>query len=191
MSNVTLDHRTTKANFATLARAVVRSSVSKAWSAAVTEWEVVALEEDLDALGVCVCGQTGLVKLFTIRNKRNDSVLFPIGSVCVNQFGRKDLDQQITVFSDLLTLRSAVIAGERVTLTAQFFSRAVLEWFYAQGVFTPDHWNRGDGANDYDFLLKMFNKRDKDSISRAQRQKLSLLLRQKVFPFIQADDRLK
>ena len=191
MSTTTLDHRIKKADFDTLAHEVVGSSVSKTWSAAVTEWEVVALQEDPSAHGVCVCGQTGLVKLFTIRNSLNGRELHPIGSVCVNEFGRKDLDQQVTVFSYLFALRSAVIAGERVTLTAQYFSRAVLEWFYAQGVFTPDHWNRGDGAHDYDFLLKMFNKRDKDSISRAQRRKISLLLRQKVFPFIQADDRLK
>jgi len=179
------------ASFDALVRVVVASSVSNSWNAAVGEWTVIELEEDPAGRGVCICGQTGLVKLFTIRNDQNDSLLFPIGSVCVNQFGRTDLDRQVNLFGDLLTLRNAIRAQEDVTLTSSYFSRAVLDYLYTEGAFTPDQWNRGEGENDYDFLLKMFNKRNKDSLSRPQQWKITMLLQQKVLPFVLADQRLK
>jgi len=181
----------TAESFDALVRAVVASSVSDTWSTAVLEWNVVELEEDPTGQGVCVCGQLNLVKMFTIRNHSNGSTLFPIGSVCVNQFGRDDLNQQVVVFGTLLALRKAILAQQDVTLTSEYFSRAVLEWLYNEGAFTPDQWNQNNGWNDREFLLTMFNKRDKDAISVPQKRKISMLLHRKVFPFIQDDERLK
>lgn len=174
-----------------LQRAVIDSSSSTAWAAAVTEWEVVDLEEDPAGEGVCVCGQTNLVKLFTISNRINGSQLYPIGSVCVNKFGLADLDRQIDLFSSLHALRKAIMGGETIALTSDYFSRAMLEHFYFTGVFTADQWNGGDGENDYTFLTKMFNKRNKDSITGPQLRKIYMLLQRKVMPAVLADTRLR
>ncbi|MFK0242641.1 hypothetical protein ACIQTX_17460 [Microbacterium sp. NPDC090281] len=179
------------ASFPALVRAVVSSSVSNTWDIAKGEWQVTEVDEDLGADGVCVCGQMGLVSLFTIKNRSNGSELHPIGSTCVNQFGRSDLDSQVRVLSTLLNLRAAFRDGKVVELTSDYFSRAVLEDLYDEGAFTPDQYNGGDGGRDYDFLVKMFNKRNKDDITRPQRTKISVLLNRKVLPFIDHDDRLK
>jgi len=44
-----------------------------------------------------VCGHQQLRYLFTIENGRNGNVLFPIGSVCIKQFGRQDLDDEAAI----------------------------------------------------------------------------------------------
>lgn len=178
------------ASFPALVRAVVSASVSNVWDTAKAEWEVTEVEEDPSADGICVCGQMGLVSLFTIKNRGSGAELFPIGSTCVNQFGRADLNSQVTVLSDLLKLRTAIRSREAITLTSDFFSRAVLADLYEEGAFTPDQYNGGDGERDYDFLVKMFNKRNKDDITRPQRNKISVLLNKKVFPFVLNDERL-
>lgn len=181
----------TTESFDELVRVVIASSVSDKWESAVREWAVTELEEDPAANGVCVCGQTGLVKLFTIANESNGTSLRPIGSVCVNQFGLQDLNRQITLFTDLLKLRTCIREHENITLTSGYFSRAILEYLYVEGAFHPDQWNNGDGENDYTFLLKMFNKRDKEAISPKQGWKIVALLRDKVLPFVLADERLR
>lgn len=181
----------TTSNFQALAQAVLASSVSRQWGGAVLEWTVVGLEEDPTGQGVCVCGQSNLVKLFTIRNQRNGLFLSPIGSNCVNQFEREDLDLQVDQLLKLRTLRTAILVEpQNITLAAPYFSRSMLEHLYIRGAFPPDQWNHHNGDNDYDFLRKMFNKKDKDGISPAQRRKIYQLLHRKVFPFVLNDERL-
>ncbi|MGK9149513.1 hypothetical protein KXS11_17900 [Plantibacter flavus] len=165
--------------------------MSNAWATAVQEWEVIEVEEDPAGRGVCVCGQQNLVQLFTIENVNNQAVLYPIGSTCVNQFGRNDLNRQVDLLGDLLALRKTLRDGKSIELTADHFSRAMLEYFWFQDVFTPDQWNNHDGEGDYEFLLKMFNKRDKDAINRRQQAKIYMLLTQKVLPFVASDSRMK
>jgi hypothetical protein len=178
-------------SFDTLVRAVVAASESRDWQKAVGEWEVIELEEDPAGEGVCVCGQTNLVKLFTIKNRLNGSTLYPIGSVCVNKFEQEVLDRQVDLFSALIGLRSAIREGKDVTLTSEFFTRAMLEYFLFNDAFLPDQWNGNDGENDYEFLLKMFNKRDKDAITDPQQRKIYMLLNRKIVPFVLSDPRLK
>jgi hypothetical protein len=175
-------------SFHTLVRAVIDASASKEWDSAVLEWDVTELEEDLTASGECVCGQTELVKLFTIRNKRNGAELYPIGSECVKKFGRSDLTRQTTLFSDLLKLRSAIQDGQPVRLDSEYFSRAILEYLDDKGAFTPDEWDSDGG---YSFMLKMFNKRIQANITKAQRWKISAIMKQKIIPFVVADESLK
>jgi hypothetical protein len=171
-------------SFETLKRVVESESVAGAFFNAVLEWDVVELEEHPTADGVCVCGQQNLVKMFTIRNHSNGAELFPIGSHCVNHFGREDLNLQVTVFSDLLSLRKSILAGERIMLTSEHFSRAVLKWLFDEGAFPADQWNGYDGENDYLFLIDMFNKRHKDALSRKQEGKIYQMLKWKVIPFV-------
>ena len=176
-------------SFRSLVAAVVASSQAHTWSAAVQEWIVTDVEDDPDHDGVCVCGQTGLGQLFTIKNRVNGAELFPIGSVCVNKFEQADLDRQVTVFAQLLGLRKALREGKDITLTSEYFSRALLEHFFYQGVFQPNQWNGNDAENDYEFMVDMFNKRDKNSLSRKQNAKIYMLLKNAVLPFVEAGDR--
>ena len=177
-------------NFDALERAVISNSQSRTWSAATLGWEVIGLDEDPNGAGVCVCGHTDLRWLFNIENRRNGSVLHPIGSVCVNHFEREDLDRDVNVLPRLLAMRAALLEGENVILTAKFFSRALLEYLEDSGAFPLDQWNTVDGHEDYWFLLEMFNKRNKDAHTKGQRWKIRILLRDKVFPFVRSDPRL-
>lgn len=177
--------------FNTLARAVLDGSQASDWTEAVHEWVVVDLDEDPAATSSCVCGHPELRYLFTIRNEHTQSVLFPIGSSCINHFEREDLDRQINVLGDLLRLRKVIQAGDHIELTSKLFTRAMLEDLYEHSAFTPDQYNGGDGERDVDFLLKMFNKRDKTAITRKQHYKIQALLQTKVIPFVSNDPRLK
>ncbi|WP_072313251.1 hypothetical protein [Agrococcus sp. Marseille-P2731] len=94
--------------------------------------------------------------------KRNGAKLYPIGSTCVQKFGRTDLNRQVTLYSDLFRLRAAILNNMRITLTSDYFSRAMIEYLNDEGAFTPDRWDADDG---YAFMLDMFNKRKKDEIT--------------------------
>lgn len=131
---------------------------------------------------MCVCGHPNLVQLFTIENVRNGELLRPIGNVCVKKFGREDLNTELSVFSRLLKLRKAIDAGE-ASFTSEYFSRALLHHLDTEGAFNPDQWDADGG---YGFLVDMFNKTKKDDITQKQHWKISLLLKNKVFPFVQA-----
>lgn len=178
-------------NFEALRYVVVGSSEADQWDTAVLEWRVIDLREDPAGEGVCVCGQQNLVKLFRIQNSRNGEELFPIGSHCINHFGQRDLDRDVSLLADLLTLRAALQDGVHITLTGEYFSRAMLEYFNDNDVFFADAWNGGDSEGEYLFMVKMFNKHDKDAITGPQRRKVSVLLRRKIEPFVLQDPRLQ
>lgn len=178
-------------SFETLKRVVESESVATDFHHAVHEWNVVELEEHPTGEGECVCGQQNLVKMFTIRNHRNAAELFPIGSHCVNHFGREDLDLQVKVFSDLLSLRKSILEGQRITLTSEFFSRAMLKWLFDGGALPADQWNGYDAELDYQFLLDMFNKHNKDDITRKQEAKIYMMLKHKVLPFVRDHEALR
>ena len=71
--------------------------------------------------------------------------------------------------------------------SSELFSRKLLRWLYEEGAFDTEY-NDYDGEDDYEFMLKMFNKRDKDSISLKQDKKIKALLLNAIKPFLQ--DRL-
>lgn len=86
----------------------------------------------------------------------------------MNQFARTELNTQVATFSGLLKLREALRAGRRIELTSEVFTRAMLDYLYEEGAFTADDYNEGKVERDYEFLLKMFNKRNKDRITAGQ-----------------------
>ncbi|TFC94021.1 MULTISPECIES: hypothetical protein [Cryobacterium] len=172
------------ANFQALRRAVADASTASKWKTGILEWEVTSVEEHPTSEGECVCGQTNLLWMYTITNTDNGAELFPIGSTCVNHFERTDLNRQIAVFRKLVDIRSAAREGRQIALTAEYFSRAVLDYLYDVGVFTPDQYNENDGWNDWEFLRKMFGVRDKTDISPKRQRKIRKILDQKIVPFV-------
>lgn len=53
----------------------------------------------------------------------------------------------------------AIEEGEYISLTSEYFSRKLLRFMLEDGAFIETEFNRYNGENDYDFMLKMFNKR--------------------------------
>jgi len=155
---------------------MANSQDKTSWEIAVSEWEIVDHEEDIEMESQCVCGHEHLRYLFTIENTENGNVLFPIGSSCIKKFERKDLNTQTTVLEKLYQLHHAIEDGEYIVLDSQFFSKNLIKYLYEHDVFLPNQYNQNDSENDYRFLLKMFNKRYKEDITENQSRKIKALI---------------
>lgn len=163
---------------------VIRCSESDEWQEAVTEWDIVDCEEDLSCSSECVCGKENIKYLYTIRNRYTGKSLFPIGSSCINKFERRDLREVTTLMESQFRLFHAVEEGRYLSLSPELFSRKLLKWLYEEGAFDTQY-NHYDGRNDYEFMLKMFNKRDKSSISTSQDKKVKAIFLNSIKPFLE------
>ncbi len=163
-------------SFETLKKVIEASSIAGDFYHAVQEWNVTSVDEHPSSEGECVCGQQHLLYMYTIQNQHTGQPLEYIGSKCVQHFQRGDLNLQVTVFRGLFDLRKKILAGNYISLTSEYFSRGILGWLYEEGAF--------DGENDYQFLLDMFNKHNKDGITQRQQNKIRGLLHYTVKPFV-------
>ena len=87
-----------------LIKSVLEASTTDKWEIAVREWDIVDCQEDEKHLSECVCGKENLRYLFTIRNRKTGISLYPIGSTCIEKFGRDDLDSEVNVQLDMYHL---------------------------------------------------------------------------------------
>ena len=64
---------------------------------------------------------------------------------------------------------------------------------YEEDAFVPNQYNRFDGFNDYQFMLDMFNKRDKSTITRLQHRKIRGIIVGSIRPYLekQLADRIR
>lgn len=175
-------------NFGALRAAVIAASESQTWTEAVQEWQVVSAEEDPHGTGICVCGKTGLVHLYTIDNLGTQNQLFPIGSSCVRLFEVEHLNTRVNVLRGLIELRTAYESDKTVYLTSEYFSRALLADLWENGAFPPNGYNRSNGVNDYRFLLDLFNQRHE--FTERERRKVWVLLNQTLKQFVINDERI-
>ena len=175
-------------NFEALRSAVVGASLSDRWAQAVEEWQVVSLVEDPTVTGTCVCGKNPLVYLYTISNRLTGLSLFPIGSSCVNLFQVEELDASANVLHQLLKLRSAYVNNVSVELSSEYFSRALLADLWENDAFPANDFNRGNGDNDYKFLLDLLNQRH--DFTPGERKKVWVLLNRTIKVFVMNDERL-
>lgn len=167
-----------------LIKKVIELSESNDWATAVTEWEIFDCEEDDTLSESCVCGKEHLYYLFTIRNTQNGNILFPIGSSCIKKFGRIDLYEEASIREEMFRLYHAVENNQFISLSPEFFSRKLLKTLYNEGAFDSEY-NHFDGFDDYEFILKMFNKRDKSSITLKQQSKIRAIIVASIRPFLQ------
>lgn len=168
----------------TLINEVLALSESNVWEIAVKEWEIADCEEDLSRSSDCICGKENLRYLFTIENELNGKYLYPIGSSCIRKFGREDLQSETKVQEDMFRLLHAVENNEFITLDSGYFTRKLIVALYEEGAFEDNAYNNYDGMNDCQFLLDMFNKRDKTNISPAQKRKIRALIGYTIRPFL-------
>lgn len=163
---------------------VIKSSEATTWEDAVLEWEIVDCEEDSNCASRCICGKENIKYLYRIRNKYNKSQLFPIGSSCIEKFARKDLIAETNLIESQFKLLHAIEDNKYLSLSTDYFSRKLLKWLYDEGAFNSAY-NHYDGRTDYEFMLKMFNKRDKTAISTKQDKKIKAIILNSIKPFMQ------
>ena len=181
----------TSQNFENLKMAVIDNSKSKSWELAVQEWEIIECkiakdEENEPVKTTCVCGKTHLKYLFTIKNKENDNILFPIGSTCINKFKRDDLDYEITVYEDMFKLIRAVESKKYIELNSNLFTRKLIKYLYDKDVFKPNKYNGYSKEADYLFMVDMFNKRNKDEIDELSQKKINAIMINAIIPFVRS-----
>ncbi len=169
-----------------LIQRVIDYSEAPSWENAVLEWEVFDCEEDETLQSSCICGKEELRYLFTIRNTINGNMLYPIGSSCIRKFERDDLNDDVSIKEQLFRLLHAIENNEYITLSSDLFSRKLLFYFYDEEVFRANSYNRFNPEVDYEFMLTMFNKRDKSSITTQQRRKISAIIMDSIRPYLQA-----
>ena len=148
-----------------LIKKVVDCSQATTWEQAVMEWDITGCVEDKTLSSSCVCGKENLRYLFTIVNRITRKTLFPIGSSCIEKFGRDDLNEIATIREKLFKLLHAIESGDYIMLATEHFSRKLLSYLYDNGAFRATDYNRHNPFLDYQFLLDMFNKRNKGSIT--------------------------
>lgn len=165
---------------------VIEKSIASDWENAVLEWEVFDCEEDETLLSSCICGKEELRYLFTIKNIKNGNTLYPIGSSCIKKFERDDLNEDVSIKEQLFKLLHAIENNVFITLSSDLFSRKLLGYLLDEGAFQANSYNGFDPEVDCDFLLKMFNKRDKDNISMAQRRKISAIIMNSIRPYLRS-----
>lgn len=173
-------------DFRHLMSTVIEKSNSSDWHSAVHEWDIIAMEEDEDADSICICGNTGLRYLYEIKNSRNDNTLFPIGSTCIKQFERDDLNQEIINREMMFKLVNAVKQRQMIYLKSELFSRKFLLYLYEHDAFEETKYNGFDGYNDYKFMLNMFNKRERTA---AQEKKATAIIMNSIIPYVRSQIR--
>lgn len=164
-----------------LKASVLRYSDSSDWQSAVSEWEIEDVKEDETLTESCVCGKEHLRYLFTIKNTINGNSLYPIGSSCIRKFNRPELDDEVAVKEQLFKLLHAIESNCFITLSSQFFSRKLLRYLYDNGAFKPTPYNYYSPYNDYQFLLDMFNKRNR---SEQQDRKAKAIILNSIKPYL-------
>lgn len=167
-----------------LIKTVIDNSLGKTWEEAVKEWEIIDCEEDEECSSQCVCGKENIKYLYLIHNTLTGKQLFPIGSTCINKFERDDLNEEIKIKEGLFKLMHAILNKEKIEMGARYFSRKILYALYDDNAFTDNQYNHFNGYNDYQFLLEMFNKRDKSSITYAQKRKINALIAYSIKPYL-------
>ncbi len=173
------------ANFENLKQEVLNLSESDNWNEAVTEWELNFSSEDKNASSECVCGKENIRYLHRIKNIHNGNELKWIGSECIKKFNSTDFDTLISIEKRIFRIVGAIRKGEQILLNSYFFSRKLLEYFHAKGVFEANEHNNNDPSKDYDFLLSMFNKGEARRTENQER-KIYVLINYYIIPYVRS-----
>lgn len=160
---------------------VIENSNSDVWDNAVLEWEIDDCEEDESLASSCICGKESLRYLFTIKNKENGNTLYPIGSSCIKKFDRDDLRDKANINERMFKLLH--MENAYIDFTPELFSKKLLLYLYENRAF-DNSYNSFNGENDYEFMLKMFNKRNKSDITIAQKRKIKAIILNSIKPYI-------
>lgn len=67
-------------------------------------------------------------------------------------------------------------------LDSRYFSRCLFAFLYEKGAFPDNRFNKFNGANDRDFMIKMFNKRSEPT--EKQKNKIYMILERGIFVWL-------
>ena len=95
------------------------------------------------------------------------------------------MNEAVSVTEGMFKLLHAIRNNEFIVLSTEFFSRKLLKKLYDEGAFVSNQYNRFDSYNDYQFMLDMFNKRDKSNITQAQQRKIRGIIAFSIRPFLE------
>ncbi len=168
-----------------LQQIIIQNSSASSWEESVREWKIIDWEKDSSQKSVCLCGKCGLKHLFTIKNKLNRNILKPIGSSCIEKFGRPDLVKQAREIVELYNLLDAINGNKFITLSKEYFSEKVLKILYQKNAFKPTKYNKMDGSADYEFMVKMLRNRKKPT--ELQQRKINGIIAFTIIPFLKKE----
>ena len=168
-------------NFRNLQDVVIRHSEADEWYSAVNEWVIIDVEEDRTLTKSCICGKEKLHYLFTIRNKLNGNILYPLGSSCIRRFERNDLNEEVNLKVQLFELLHAIQHNDFIILSSDYFSRKLLKYLYDLGAFIGSEYNNYDPFRDYQFMVDMFNKRMR---TQGQEKMATAIIMNSIRPFL-------
>lgn len=178
-------------SFEKLKKEILGNSVSKDWKSAVSEWVLIDTKEDEYCESECICGKENIKYLHKIKNTINGNVLFPVGSSCIKKFDRTDLNELISVKEKLFKLYHAVENKAFLELSSEIFSRKLIDYLHEEGAFESDN-SLYNSTDTYDFIMQMFNKRNKEDITTKQDKKIKAILLNNIKPFVlkQLEDKI-
>ena len=166
-----------------LIKTVVERSQANTWENAVNEWTVEPYGESDGSNSVCACGKEDILYLFKITNIENGNEIYPIGSSCMKKFERKDINDLTSLYEQLYKLKKALNENKYLDFTSEFFTRKILAHFNDKGVYNSDY-NNNNGTADYEFMVKMFNKKNKEDITPSQRKKINGIIAYQIKPYL-------
>ena len=176
----------TSVYYENLIKRVLEHSVSNEWSIAVSEWKMIDVEEDSWCESQCVCGKENIRYLFTIKNIYNNNKINPIGSRCIKRFNVKELSELVSLKESLFKLLHAVEENKFIEFSSELFSRKLLKHLYDLGAFMATEYNDYEPYNDYEFLLKMFNKSEAKRTEKQKKKAIAIVL-SSIKPFLKAE----
>lgn len=165
-----------------LTEILLNESVSNVWEDAVKEWHIASCYDNLDCSETCLCGHEGIRYEYTIENEINGNLLSPIGSRCILKFGNDDLKNEVKVWDEAIKLLRALRSegpDSLKSLDSKYFSRRLFAFLYEKGAFVDNQYNDFNGANDRDFMIRMFNKRGEPT--EKQKSKIYMILKNEIF----------
>lgn len=164
-----------KNNFEMLQDQVMDCSSSKDWNKAILEWDIIDFAEDSSMEASCKCGKEHIKYLYTISNKVTGSVLEPIGSSCIQKFGRQDMKEQTNIYEQLFRLVNARRDGKFIELKSddKYFSNKLLDYLLEQKAINIVR---------HETLKKFFNQRK--PLTYKQKKFATWIVVNEIFPFL-------
>jgi hypothetical protein len=93
------------------------------------------------------------------------------------------LNEEVVVKEQLFKLLHTIEDSRFLILSAEFFSRKLIQFLYEKGAFRPTVYNHYNPSEDYQFILDMFNK--KTALTTSQDRKVAAIILNSIKPFLQ------
>lgn len=112
-----------------LEKVILQNSNATDIDLAVCEWGIDLEELSFDEhSSTCVCGKKDLKYIYTIYNKENGNTLYPIGSVCIKEFEREDLLEELKNIESIIKVHNYGLEHKKLKLNSDCVNRRVISY---------------------------------------------------------------